>query len=134
MLVQKGFNGRTLLALAALIGVKDTFEAVLTAIGTRLDTQTVGCRCVVCGAECFTLDVPPSSTAWSIVVLIFQSLIHLMVELFCGAMLSTMVIRIVDGLVLRPTFGCVHFHLLNNFGTSIFSTRESGKYMLFTVH
>jgi len=40
-LAHKGFNGRSLLVLGASIGDKDTFEAVLTAIGTRLDTQKV---------------------------------------------------------------------------------------------
>lgn len=131
MLAHKGFNGRTLLALAALIGVKDTFEAVLTTIGTRLDTQKVRCRCVVCGARHFTFDVPPSFIAWSIAVLIFPNLIHLMVDPFFGAMLLTMAIR-VDGIIIRPTFGCVHFHPPYNFGTSIFSTRESGiRYSLY---
>ena len=57
MLVQKGFQGRSLLAVAALTGDKDTFEAVLTTIGTRLDTQKVQHRCLVCGTAHFQLNI-----------------------------------------------------------------------------
>ena len=57
MLVQKGYYGRSLLAVAALTGDKDTFEAVLTTIGTRLDTQKVQRRCLVCGTAHFQLNI-----------------------------------------------------------------------------
>ena len=66
MLVQKGFQERSLLALAAFNGDKDIFEAILTAMGTRLDTQKVRNRYLVCDAAHFRLKFRPSLTSWRI--------------------------------------------------------------------
>ena len=82
MLSRKGFPGRSLLSLAAFIGDKDTFEAVLAAIGTRMDTQKVWRRRLFCGIELFIFNIPPLFIAWKIAVVIFPSVIHLMVETF----------------------------------------------------
>ena len=80
MLAHKGFQGWSLLALAAFNGDKDTFEAVLTAMGTRFDIHKVRHRCLVCGEAHFRLNVRPSLTAWRKAVLLFPTLFHQMVE------------------------------------------------------
>ena len=76
MLVHKGFQGQSLLALAALRGNKDTFQAVLITIGTRLHTQNVRHRYLVCDAAHGRLNVRPSLIAWRIAVLLFSTPFH----------------------------------------------------------
>ena len=102
MLAHKKFQGRSLLAVAAFNGDKDTFEAVLTTMETHLDIQKVRYRCLVCGAAHFRLNVPPSLIAWRIAVLLFLTTIHFTVEPFCGAK-SSMILRPSSGSCGKPT-------------------------------
>ena len=102
MLAHKGFNGRSLLAVAAFNGDKETFEVVLITMVTRLDIQKVRRRCLVCGAAHFRLNVPPSLIAWRIAVLLFATTFHFMVQQFCGVLFS-MILRLSSESSGKPT-------------------------------